>query len=35
MKGLLEVPRGSKDSPGEDKKELETAFIDKDMLLVL
>lgn len=35
IKGLLEVPQGSKDSPGEDKKELERAFIDEDVLLVL
>lgn len=35
IKGLLEVPRVSKDSAGEDKKELERAFIDKDVLLGL
>lgn len=35
IKGLLKDPRGSKDSPGEDKKQLGRTFIDEDMLLVL
>lgn len=34
IKGLLKDPPGSKDSPGEDKKELRRTFIDEDMLLV-
>lgn len=33
IKGLLEDPPGSKDSPVEDKKELRRTFIDEDMFV--